>query len=54
MNYVVFLLTLWIFIRTANFGLFEIKENKNKLGGVSVIVVSVIGFVLPNAMLYFK
>ena len=43
----VILLSIWIFIRTFSYAIFEIKQNQNKFGAVSVIIIAIIGLVLP-------
>lgn len=39
-------------LKTFFYGLYEIKENKNKLGGNFVIFISVIGLIIPIIFIY--
>lgn len=49
---IVFLLSIWIFFKTISYGIYEIKENKNKTGGISVIVLAIISLIiLPVSVL---
>lgn len=53
MKILVFIISIIIFIRTLSYSIFEIKE-KNKSGGIIVIIVSIISLLLPNIMVYLK
>lgn len=54
MNVIIFILTLWIFIKTFSYGLFEIKSNNNKIGGTVVIILGFVSVIFPNLVLYIK
>ncbi len=47
MAFIVCLLSVWIFIRTLSYGIFEIKENSNTFGGIATIVLAVLSLILP-------
>lgn len=48
------ILTTIIFIKTLSYGLYEIKENNNKTGGISVIAFSLATFIFTNLVLFKK
>ena len=51
----IFFLTLFIFLDNIGYGIYEMKEKKNKLGGICVIAISTIMVVFVNfAMITFK
>jgi len=54
MHFLVIILSIVIFIKTTSYGIYELKENNNKLGGVVVISIAVISLVLPNVVVYFR
>lgn len=54
MSFLICVLTIWICIKTVSYGLFEIKTNHNKIGGVAVIILGFISVIFPNVMLYIK
>lgn len=54
MYILVVILSIIIFIKTLSYGIFEIKKNSNKLGGFTIIAISVISLILPTIMLYFR
>ena len=54
MKLLVLILSIIIFIKTTSYGLYELKENNNKSGGIAVITVAVISLVLPNLVVYFR
>lgn len=48
------ILTTIIFIKTLSYGLYEIKGNNNKTGGISVIAFSLATFIFTNLVLFIK
>ena len=54
MGIVVVLLSIWIFIKTLFYGIYEIKNNSNKPGGITIILISIISLILPNVMIYIR
>lgn len=48
------IIALWISIRTISYGIFEIKECKNKLGGIIVIGLSVASTVFAITMILLR
>lgn len=53
-NIVVFILSLWIFVKTVSYGVFEIKQNSNTIGGILTIVFAVITLIFPNLIIYIN
>ena len=54
MKFLVLILSIIIFIKTTSYGLYELKENKNKSGGITVIAIAVISLFLPNVVVYIR
>lgn len=52
MVFVVIFLSIWFFIRTFSYGIFEIKNNSNKPGGITIIILSIISLIFPNVIIY--
>ncbi|MCI8273956.1 MAG: hypothetical protein HFJ55_07845 [Clostridia bacterium] len=51
--YTVFLfITAYILLKSIGYGLYEIKENKNKIGGICVISFSILVVIFANIMLW--
>lgn len=48
MFFLILLLSIWVFIKTISYGIFELKNNNNKLGGIVVIVIAFISLIAPN------
>lgn len=48
------IISIWIFIKTISYGIFEIKENKNKPAGITIFFLATVGLVLPNLINYFR
>lgn len=53
MKILVLILSIIVFVKTLSYGIFELKE-KNKSGGICVIIISVISVILPNLMIFIK
>lgn len=53
MKFLIIILSIMIFTKTLSYGIYEIKE-KNKIGGISIIIVAIISLILPNVMVYIK
>lgn len=47
------LISLYVLIKTIYYGIYEIKENDNKTGGITVISFSVIVFIFFNIVILF-
>ena len=54
MKFLVLILSIIIFIKTTSYGLYELRENNNKSGGIAVITVAVVSLVLLNVVVYFR
>lgn len=51
---IVLLLSVWIFIRTLSYGIYEIKQNSNKFGGIVTIAFAILSLILPNLVIYIN
>ena len=47
MKIVIVILSLIILIKTTSYGIYEIKNNENKFGGIFVITLAIISTILP-------
>ena len=54
MGIVVVILSVWIFIKTLFYGIFEIKNNSNKPGGITIILISIISLIFPIIIIYIR
>ena len=54
MHFLVIILSIIIFIKTTSYGIYELRENDNKSGGIIVIAIAVVSLVLPNVVVYFR
>lgn len=53
MKILVFLLSIWIFIKNLSYGIYEYKVNNNVVGSSAVIVFNVVCLVFANVVLFF-
>lgn len=54
MNIIINILNVIVLFKTFSFGLYEIKTNNNKFGGIASIVVEVFVFVLILYLLWVR
>ena len=54
MKILVAILSIIIFIKTTSYGLYELKENNNKTGAITVIAIAIVSLVLPNLVVFFR
>ena len=53
-NFLFFILSIFVLLKSVFYALYEIKSQDNKSGGVAVIVFSVIVIVLANVVVFLK
>ena len=46
------LLIIFSFFKTLFYGIYEINNNQNKSGGITVIVLGIIGLILPIIIIF--
>lgn len=54
MKYLAIILSIIIFIKTVSYGLYEIKKNSNKTGGITVIAIATLTFIFSNLVICIK
>ncbi len=54
MHFFIFVLSLFIFIKTFSYGIYEIKKNSNIIAGVTTIIIASISLILPNIIIYIN
>lgn len=52
MKYFSIFFIIYLFLKSFNYGIFEINEKKNISGGLFIIIFSLISFVLPLILLF--
>ena len=54
-HYIIFfLITLYILLKVIGYGIYEIKQEHNKFGGIVVITFSCFVVIFANLVLWFK
>ena len=54
MKFLVIILSIIIFIKTTSYGIYELRENNNKSGGIVFISFGIISLILPNVVVCFR
>lgn len=52
--FIIFIISLWIFVKTLTYGIYEIKQNSNTIGGITTIVLAALSLILPNVVIYIN
>lgn len=53
-HFVFVIVTIFILIKTIFYGMFEIKTQNNKSGGIAVICFSIVVIVFANIMVFLR
>lgn len=53
-NIIFLLFTVFIFIRTISYALYEIKEENNSFGGISLIVLTFFSIIFADIMVWIN
>lgn len=53
-NFLFFIFSIFVLLKSVFYALYEIKSQDNKSGGIAVIVFSVIVIVLANVVVFLK
>ena len=48
MTIFILLISIFVFCDTIGYAIYEFKHNSNKLGGISIIIISIIALFLPT------
>ena len=54
MQIVFILVSIYVIIKTIFYGIYEIKENNNKVGGIASIALSIIASICLNFTVLFR
>ena len=47
-----FIFTIYVLINSISYGIYEIKKENNKTGGISVIILTIASVVFSNIMIW--
>lgn len=46
--------TIFIFVKTVSYGIYELKINNNTIGGIVTFLIALISLVFPNIIIWFN
>lgn len=51
MHFIIFLFSVYAFIQTISYGIFEFKKNSNKIVGIIICILGIFSLIIPNIVL---
>ncbi len=51
MHIIVLIMSIYAFIQTIAYGIFEYKKNSNKIVGIFICILGIFSLILPNIIL---
>lgn len=54
MKIIVALLSLFVFLKTLYYGIYEFKQNNNKISGISIMVIAVVCLIIPSILVNLR
>lgn len=54
MRLVIVLLSIYMVLKTVSYGIYEIKNNENKAGGITVILLAITAAILCDVIVYLR
>lgn len=54
MRTLIFFISIFISIKTILYGVFEFKNEQNKYGGITVIALGILAFILPSVTILIR
>ena len=54
MKYLILILSIIIFFKTISYGFYEIKNNSNYYGGITIIIIAIVSIAYSNIMIYIN
>lgn len=51
MNYIVAALSVFVFMQTLRYGIYEKKQNNNNIGAIIIYMLSITCLILPNVIM---
>jgi len=53
MRFFIFILSVFVFIKTVSYGIYEYKSH-NKISAIIIYLIALISSLFPNIILYFR
>ncbi len=52
MPFIIFIISIYVFVKTISYGIFELKNNSNKFVGIIIFIIGLFSLIVPNIVLY--
>ena len=54
MRIIVLIFSIYVFIKSVAYGMFEYTQNNNKSGAIIIYILSTISLIAPNILIYLR
>lgn len=54
MIFALFLACIWVFIKTVAYARYELITNNNKIGGITILLISIFILIAPSILFYLR
>lgn len=54
MEIIIIVLSIYFFIKNISYGLFELNTQKNKAGGITILVTSAVALIVTNILIWIR
>lgn len=51
MHFIIFLFSVYAFMQSISYGIFEFKKNSNKIVGILICILGILSLIIPNMVL---
>lgn len=52
MHFIIFIFSIYAFIQTIAYGIFEYKKNSNKIVGIFICILGILSLIIPNIVVF--
>lgn len=52
MPFIVLIFSIYTFVKTISYGIFELKNNSNKFVGITIFIIGIFSLIVPNIVLH--
>jgi hypothetical protein len=54
MRFIILFLSIYVFIKTISYGIYEYTKNSNKFAGILIYLLGILSLTIPNIIQFLK